>query len=165
MIQSVKIADSSVSLSSANIFWANNSIEFVAGIASFTKLERINRSDSCSVFTLFSEISEKKSKLLRENLAKKTMSRTLSELYFLCWIYFKLFYLLFILKWTWKNNSEKKNGRFCEINEEDFDSEKGVALAFDNETAQHVIVKALYPRKPVELEYARREARTLAQLG
>ncbi|CBY32054.1 unnamed protein product, partial [Oikopleura dioica] len=57
-----------------------------------------------------------------------------------------------------------KNGRFCEINEDDFDFEKGVALAFDNETVQHVIVKALFPRKPVELEYARREARTLAQL-
>jgi hypothetical protein len=33
---------------------------FVAGIASFTALERINRSDSSSVFTLTSEFSAKR---------------------------------------------------------------------------------------------------------
>jgi hypothetical protein len=60
---------------------------------------------------------------------------------------------------------EKKNGRFSGINADDFASEKRVAVALDNETGRKVVLKAIFPQTTMELEYARREARTLAQLG
>ena len=74
----------------------------MAGIASFTKLERINRSDSCSVFTLFSEISEKKSKLLRENLAKKNYVENIVRVIFFMLNLFLAFLFAFYFKMSVK---------------------------------------------------------------
>ena len=94
------------------------------------------------------------------------MNRSLSEFIFRRNRSDFLLLIKFLIKNSAKKiNSEKKNGRFCGINEDDFDSEKGVALALDNDSGKHVIVKAIFPRKTSELENARREAQTLAQLG
>ena len=58
-----------------------------------------------------------------------------------------------------------KEGQYVGIDEERFDSERGVAEAKDTATGETVIVKAIFILRKADWEQTKREVETLRILG